>query len=158
METATDPSQTAAPEAASSLEPGSLEPGSLEPGSLEAGAREGARALTRQGMDAALAGDLRGAIELYDAAIQSADHLPALVNRACAHFHLGDYPRAIRDCGWALEVDPEQHYMWLVRGLARLRAEDAAGAGRDLDRYLSVGRAARHRKIAERALRRLAAA
>ena len=119
---------------------------------------ERARELTRSGMDAALAGDLSGAIALYDAAIREADHLPALVNRACAHFHAADYGRAIRDCGWALEVDEAQHYMWLVRGLARLRSGDAEGAGRDLDRYLAVGRAARHRAVAERALRRLAAA
>jgi tetratricopeptide (TPR) repeat protein len=105
-------------------------------------------------MKRARAGDLEGAVRLYDEAILTADDLLALQNRACAHFHLGDWGRAERDASWALEVDPEQARVYLVRGLARSRLKDLAGAKADLERYLALDPPS-HRGLGEQALRRV---
>ncbi|MGE0708761.1 MAG: hypothetical protein AB7N76_21385 [Planctomycetota bacterium] len=120
-------------------------------------AEDEAARLTREGMDLARAGSLREAIASYDEALHLADCLPALMNRACAYFHLGELERAIRDATWALEVDEARAPMWLVRGMARERVGDAGGASEDLARYLELGASPRFRGVAERALARLAA-
>lgn len=111
--------------------------------------------LTRQGMDCARAGDLTGAIRRYDQAIRAADHLPALMNRACAYYHLGQDDEAVRDSTWALEVDEDHPPMWLLRGMARSRSGDLDGARADLTRYLAFEVKTRYRKVAKRALRDL---
>jgi tetratricopeptide (TPR) repeat protein len=114
--------------------------------------------LTQRGMQQAQEGDLEAAISSYDEAICLADHLPALLNRACAYYHLGDYERAARDSSWALEVDEERHQMWLVRGMSRSHLGDDLGASQDLNRYLELARGARYRRLVQRTLRGLQAA
>jgi tetratricopeptide (TPR) repeat protein len=114
---------------------------------------ERARELTRQGKQQAKRGLLREAVRSYDRAIQAADHLPALMNRACAYYHLGDFQRAVRDSSWALEVD-ELAPMRLVRAMARVRLGQLQQACEDLTRYLDLGGS--YRGLAERTLRKLA--
>jgi tetratricopeptide (TPR) repeat protein len=114
---------------------------------------ERAHELTQQGKDQARQGLLREAVRSYDQAIQAADHLPALMNRACAYYHLGEFKRAVRDSSWALEVD-EQAPMRLVRGMAQARLGKVQQASEDLSRYLDLGGDCRG--LAERTLSRLA--
>jgi len=115
----------------------------------------GARELTRRGMTHAKEGQLRDAVRSYDQAILAADHLPALMNRACAYYHLGDFERAARDSSWALEIDRKRTPMWLVRGLARFHLGDAERASKDLAKYLRLDTKTPYRALAKRALRKL---
>jgi tetratricopeptide (TPR) repeat protein len=112
-----------------------------------------ARELTEQGKEQAMQGLLREAVRFYDQAIQAADHLPALMNRACAYYHLGDFKRAVRDSSWALEV-ADRAPMRLVRGMAQARLGKKE-ASDDLACYLHLGGS--HRGLAERTLKELAA-
>ena len=52
-------------------------------------------------------GDYRGAIELYDLAIDAAPTNPAYYgNRAAANFMLGKYKDVVQDCNRAVVMDP----------------------------------------------------
>lgn len=112
-----------------------------------------ARKLTQRGMDCARRGELAAAVRWYDRAILAADHLPALMNRACAYYHLGEFEQAVRDSSWALEVDGRRSHMWLLRGLARARLGDLHNAREDLSRCLELD--SPHRALGERALRKV---
>ena len=70
-------------------------------------AEETAQKFKEQGNAKYKQGDYRGAIELYDSAIDAAPTNPAYYgNRAAANFMLGKYKDVVQDCNRAVVIDP----------------------------------------------------
>ena len=95
-------------------------------------------------LEAARAGDLRGAIEHYSEAIESGqltDHGLALAfhNRGAAYHELGEYQRAIQDYDTGLRYQPsDAHVDYTNRGRAYFELSEYRQAIEDFDSALSL--------------------
>jgi mutual gliding-motility protein MglA len=93
---------------------------------------------TKRGIARARGGDLKGAITDYTKALDADPaYLPALANRASAHFHLKQYRQAETECTRTLKRAPRLAKAWLFRGISRAVLR-RPGAREDMMRFLKL--------------------
>ena len=91
-----------------------------------------AKRYNRRGKDRMAEGDYRGAIRLFNRAIEFApDNLFAYFSRGQAKFHEGDYRGAITDYDQVIDLDPGYAFAYTLRGDAKERLGDKQGARQD---------------------------
>ncbi|CAK9035908.1 unnamed protein product [Durusdinium trenchii] len=84
-------------------------------------------------------GDVRGALEDMDMAVQSnPTDARLLEGRAAARYGLRDFEGAVDDVTSALEVESLRPEMWQRRGLASVMLEDYASAAADYDKAVNL--------------------
>jgi serine/threonine-protein kinase len=106
---------------------------------LEVGDWAEAVALTREGAELGNAGDARGAIERFSAAIAvRPDLTSAYVDRALAYLKLEAYDAAVRDAHVAIELDGPEATALMLRGQARWLQGQRERAAPDLRQALEL--------------------
>jgi tetratricopeptide (TPR) repeat protein len=97
------------------------------------------RELYNRGLDKALQGDFKGAIQDFDQALQiNPQFAEAYYKRGVARFDLGDHPGAIADYTQALQLNPESIENYCGRSLARLAMGNPQGAIEDANQVLQL--------------------
>ncbi len=97
------------------------------------------REFYNRGLDKALQGDLEGAIQEFDQALQiNPEFAEAYYKRGVTRFDLEDMQGAIADYTKALQLNPDSIESYFGRGLARLALGETQGALEDSNQVLGI--------------------
>ena len=96
------------------------------------------RELYDRGLEKALQGDLKGAIQDFDQALQiNPQFAEAYYKRGVTRFDLGDNLGAIEDYTQALQINTESIENYFGRSLAHLAQGDTQGAIEDFEAFIA---------------------